>query len=124
MDGCVYYIRIAKGLLEGRGLKELILEYVLAESKYFMAREIENRSRDEISLSGYIVDTFEEAMWCLLNTDNYKNCILLAANFGRDTDTVATVAGGLTGIMYGYESIPKEWIDKLQAKDIIVDTLF
>ncbi len=100
------------------------MENVPVESNYFMAREIENRSRDEISSSGYVVDTFEAAMWCLQNTDNYKECILLAANLGRDTDTVAAVAGGLAGIMYGYESIPKEWIDKLQAKDVIDATLF
>ena len=78
MNGCVYYIHIAKGLLEGRDLKELILEYVPEDSIYSMAREIENKSRDEISSSGYVVDTFVAAMWCLLNTDNYKDCILLA----------------------------------------------
>ncbi len=124
MNGCVYYIHIAKGLLEGRDLKELILEYVPDGSIYSMAREIENKSRDEISSSGYVVDTFVAAMWCLLNTDNYKDCILLAANLGSDTDTVAAVAGGLAGIMYGYESIPKEWIETLQEKQVIDDTLF
>lgn len=124
MEGCVYYVRIAKGLLEGNDLRSLIEEIVPVDSKYFMLREIEDRGRDEISSSGYIVDTFEAAVWCLLNTDNYKDCILLAANLGRDTDTVAAVAGGLAGIMYGYESIPKEWIDKLQAKDVIERTLF
>ncbi len=124
MNGCVYYIHIAQGLLQGRNLKELIMEFVPAESHYFMAREIESKSRDEISSSGYVVDTFEAAMWCLLHTDNYKDCILLAVNLGRDTDTVAAVAGGLAGIMYGYESIPKEWIHKLQGKDVIEKTLF
>lgn len=124
MNGCVYYIHIAKGLLEGRDLKELILEYVPEDSIYSMAREIENKSRDEISSSGYVVDTFVAAMWCLLNTDNYKDCILLASNLGSDTDTVAAVAGGLAGIMYGYESIPKEWIETLQEKQVIDDTLF
>lgn len=41
------------------------------------------------------------AMWCLLTTDNYRECILKAVNLGSDTDTTAAVAGGLAGIMYG-----------------------
>lgn len=35
------------------------------------------------------------AMWCLLTTDNYRDCILKAVNLGSDTDTTAAVAGGL-----------------------------
>ena len=49
------------------------------------------------------------AIWCLLNTEDYKSCILKAMNLGNDTDTVGAVAGGLAGIKYGYESIPEEW---------------
>jgi ADP-ribosylglycohydrolase len=33
----------------------------------------------------------------LLNTDNYKDCVLKAVNLGEDTDTVGAVAGGLAG---------------------------
>lgn len=34
----------------------------------------------------------------------------LVANMGRDTDTMAVVAGRLAGIMYGYDSIQNRWI--------------
>ena len=77
---------------------------------------------DEIKSSGFVVDTLEAAIWCLLNTDNYKDCVLKAVNLGDDTDTVAAVAGGLAGIAYGFDcerGIPKEWYDALQAKDMI-----
>ena len=30
----------------------------------------------------------------------------MAANLGHDTDTVGAAAGGLAGIIYGYEAIP------------------
>lgn len=56
-----------------------------------------------IKSSGYVVDTLEAAIWCLLNTDSYKYCVLKAVNLGEDTDTVAAVAGGLAGILYGYD---------------------
>ena len=40
------------------------------------------------------------------------------------TDTIAAIAGGLAGIIYGYDSIPKDWIEKLQRKDLIEECLF
>ena len=61
-----------------------------------------------VGSSGYVVDTFVAAMWCLLTTDNYRDCVLKAVNLGSDTDTTAAVAGGLAGIMYGLEGIPDE----------------
>lgn len=42
-----------------------------------------------------------------------------AVNLGDDTDTIGAVAGGLAGLSYGYESIPKEWLDVIVKKDWI-----
>ena len=50
-----------------------------------------------IKSSGYVIDTLEASIWCLLNSSNYKDCVLKAVNLGEDTDTVAAVAGGLAG---------------------------
>ncbi len=66
-------------------------------------------SVNAIKSSGYVVDTLEAAIWCLLNTDSYESCVLKAVNLGEDTDTVAAVAGGLAGALYGYKAIPREW---------------
>ena len=74
-----------------------------------------------IKSSGYVVDTLESAIWCLLNTDSYTQCVLKAVNLGEDTDTVAAVAGGLAGILYGYEQIPTAWINVLAKKQEIID---
>ena len=38
---------------------------------------------------------------------------------GGDTDTVAAVAGGLAGIVYGKDNIPKEWMRDLRNKELI-----
>jgi ADP-ribosylglycohydrolase len=42
-----------------------------------------------------------------------------AVNLGNDTDTVGAVAGGIAGLAYGYENIPKEWLDVIVKKDWI-----
>lgn len=72
--------------------------------------------KDEIRSRGYVVDTLEAAIWCFLNTDNYKECVLKAVNLGEDTDTVGAVAGGLAGLYYGYKAIPKEWLEIIPKK--------
>ena len=74
---------------------------------------------NEIKSSGYVVHTLEAAVWCLLNSASYEECVLKAVNLGDDTDTVGAVAGGLAGLAYGYENIPKEWLDVIVKKDWI-----
>ena len=43
----------------------------------------------------------------------------MAVNLGEDTDTVAAIAGGLAGALYGYNSIPEEWLNDLIKTDEI-----
>lgn len=74
---------------------------------------------ETIRSGGYVVDTLEAALWCLLTTENYRDCVLKAVNLGRDTDTVAAVAGGLAGVLYGAEDIPEEWLDGLIRREAI-----
>lgn len=74
---------------------------------------------DEIASSGYVVHTLEAALWCLLNTVDYKTLALKAVNLGGDTDTTAAVAGGLAGMIYGVDGIPVEWLDTLKRRDYL-----
>ena len=82
-----------------------------------------NLEEDQIKSNGYVVYTLEAAIWCFLNTDNYKDCVLTAVNLGEDTDTVAAVAGGLAGVYYGLEDIPEEWIALLPKKEWIMELI-
>jgi ADP-ribosylglycohydrolase len=41
---------------------------------------------------------------------NPREAILTAVNFGRDTDCLAAVAGGLAGALRGIQEIPAEWV--------------
>ena len=74
-------------------------------------------SEDQIKSSGYVVDTLEAALWCYLNTNNYRDCVLKAVNLGHDADTVACVAGSIAGLYYG--NIPAEWINQIRNKRLI-----
>lgn len=93
------------------------------ELKYYQRlNEIENLfnlSEKDIHSTGYVVDTLEAAVWCFMTTGNYKDCVLKAVNLGEDTDTIGALAGGLAGCYYGYENIPKDWLNVIAKREWI-----
>ena len=107
-DGLKYYGRDIRNLTEMSHLGRL-----------FHLSEFKDTKEDMIKTSGYVIDSIEAAVWCLITTDSYKECMLKAVNLGDDTDTVAAIAGGLAGLYYGYESIPEEWLKVLQKREWI-----
>ena len=55
--------------------------------------------------------------WVIMeNTKSYGECLLKAVNLGKDTDTVAAIAGGLAGLYYGVENIPPEWLEVIARR--------
>lgn len=71
--------------------------------------------------SGYVLDSLESSIWCLLNSHTYKDAVLQAVNLGEDTDTTGAITGGLAGLLYGYESIPTEWVNHIARKEDIIE---
>ncbi|HWB03552.1 MAG TPA: ADP-ribosylglycohydrolase family protein [Verrucomicrobiales bacterium] len=71
----------------------------------------------EIRSGGYVMETLTASLWCLLTTNSFSECVLKAVNLGGDTDTTGCVAGGLAGVYYGLDSIPREWMDTLARKE-------
>lgn len=83
--------------------------------------EIKNTPESDLATSGYVVDTYDAAMWAFWNTDNFRDCILAAANLCGDADTIAAVAGQVAGAWYGFSSIPTEWVEKLAKIDELIE---
>jgi ADP-ribosylglycohydrolase len=50
------------------------------------------------------------ALYCLFqNPDDYDQCVLMAANTDGDSDTIASIAGGVSGAFHGLSAIPGVW---------------
>jgi len=93
----------------------------LLEFDRLLDGNIYDLDEDEIESGGYVVDTLEASIWCLLTTDMYADAVLKAVNLGEDTDTTGVVTGGLAGILYRYDKIPNDWIEVLARKEEIAD---
>lgn len=66
---------------------------------------------------GYVVNCLQAALWAVLSSSSYREATLKAVNLGDDTDTTACVAGGLAGLVFGLDAIPKEWIKALARSE-------
>jgi ADP-ribosylglycohydrolase len=56
------------------------------------------------------IDCFICSLVCFCyNFKNPKDALIMAANLGGDTDTIAKLVGDLMGATYGTEWIPEEW---------------
>lgn len=66
----------------------------------------------------YADETFALAYFCILRYPNdYKKAIQTAVNITGDSDSVASVAGGILGARLGIDAIPVSWIEALKEKE-------
>lgn len=65
---------------------------------------------ENLTGSGYVVESLESALWCFLNSGSFEEAVLLAANIGNDADTTAAVCGQIAGAFYGISGIPRKWL--------------
>lgn len=69
-----------------------------------------------VAPTGYVVNTWSNAIECIINTESFEEAIVEAVNRGGDADTVAAITGGLAGAYYGFENIPERWVIRLDLK--------
>jgi len=126
MEACVILVHIAKRLLNGETI-ENILPTLQYEKPFERLSTIDKLDISRIKSSGYVVDTLEAALWAVSHKGDWSKCfkndVLAAVNLGDDTDTVAAIAGGLAGIIYGLEA-DQEWVDALVNKEAIISCLW
>ncbi|HYG16294.1 MAG TPA: ADP-ribosylglycohydrolase family protein [Bacteroidia bacterium] len=133
---CFYYVEFALKLMKGEKPQQAFINnksvseyysalninsFEIARLDNLLIKDIYQFSDEQIKSSGYVIDSLEAAIWCLLTTHTYKEAVLRAVNLGEDTDTVAAITGGLAGIYYGFDSIPDEWLIVLAKAPEISD---
>ena len=134
---CFYYLEFAREIRLGKDKFEIyqklqteIPEFLNSlsidqhEISFFnrlLKDDISELAEHEISSSGYVLHSLESSIWCLLTTDNYKEATLKAVNLGEDTDTTAAITGGLAGLLYGFDTIPENWVEQLARREDIQD---
>ncbi len=128
--GCYIYVRYVMNLLHGNNKFSALSQVRNLDYSMFSTDTLERYHRffeadymkltiDDIRSTGYIVDSLEAALWCFLQSNSFKECVIATTNIGGDTDTIGAIAGALAGIFYGYNNIPKEYLEDLRKRDYL-----
>ncbi len=124
---CALYCLWARRLLDGYRIEEayrLAVEKLRGiydkDSDYYSELEWSIRPDDPAvgNGGGYVIDSFRSVRM-VMQYDTFEMTLKKAVSLGNDTDTTAAIAGGLAGIYYGLNNIPKRWFDELRAKDLV-----
>ena len=130
--GCYIYVRLVMFLLNGKDKYSAYsmtkcVDYTMfsEETQQVYSRLIkEDISKlvvNDIKSTGYVVDSLEAAIWVMLKSESFTEAIIGAVNLGDDTDTIGALTGALAGIIYGYDAIPENWLEKIARKDYLLD---
>ena len=137
---CFIYLEVALNILKGEQPVDAYLHGIERVNQYFQENNLLDQKEldilapilsgslidlpiSEIHGTGYVVHTLEAAIWILIHTKTYAAAVLTAVNLGNDTDTTATVTGGLAGMHYGWKEIPAEWLNILAGKERIEELI-
>ena len=128
---CALYCLWARAILNGANIQtgwdEAVLKlrnYVQDKPQDLEQLEIHIRpdELEHVTGSGYVVDCLKSAKFALQQT-TYQDVIKTAIALGRDTDTTACVAGGIAGLYFGLNAIPKQWFAQLRGKELVESLL-
>jgi len=133
IDACRYMGGIIAGAVNGES-KEKILSGCyspfegLWENKphckaisEVAAGSFKKKNPPEIKGTGYVVHSFEAALWAFYKSTTFEEGCLMAVNLGDDADTTGAIYGQIAGAYYGADAIPKKWLDVLTMKELIED---
>lgn len=106
-----------------------IMEYLKCTDSEYKAlhrliySDLAKLPEEEIDSGGYVVSSLEASIWCLLNTDSFRDAVLKAVNLGDDSDTTGAITGGLAALLYGVDSILQDWISQLKKPELFEDMI-
>lgn len=132
----LWCVAIRHAVLTGQLDVRAGLQLLPAERASVWLERIETAERSrprDFTRNGWVVEAFQGA-WSAIHyaglsaagPAHLRAALEEAVRGGRDTDTVAAIAGGLLGAAYGYTAAPFEWRQRLhgwpglRARDLMV----
>ncbi|KAH3759142.1 ADP-ribosylglycohydrolase family protein [Pelomyxa schiedti] len=68
-------------------------------------------------IGSYAMDGLCMALHCIWTTNSFEEAIIKSANLCGDADSVTSVTGQMAGALYGANTIPQDWMNKVMQWD-------
>lgn len=86
------------------------------------AKDLEPEKAISIIGEGWIAEeALAISLYCSLIEADFKKSLALSVNHDGDSDSTGSICGNILGAHYGFHVIPKEWMDVLELKELIVE---
>lgn len=73
------------------------------------------KAMDELGYTGFALEAVPTSIYCFAAVpDDFAESVLLAANAGGDTDSIAAMTGALGGAHLGIGGIPPHWVEGVE----------
>lgn len=82
----------------------------------YQSDDIAKLDLDETYSIGYTLRTLAAALWCYWHADSFESGLIAVINEGGDADTNGAIACAILGAKYGYDAIPRYYIDNLHRE--------
>jgi len=131
VDACRYMGALIVGAVSGYSKEQLLSPQFSQLEQYWelspLTREIHTiangsfheKMPPEIQGTGYVLESFEAALWAFARTETFEEGCLAAVNLGNDADTTGAIYGQLAGAYYGVGALPEEWKNMIVQRELI-----
>ena len=86
------------------------------------AAELELSQTPELELSKTVAASLPYALYSFLtNQRSFKDCVYCAVLQGGERDTMGAMAGALSGAYLGGKAIPKDWVSRVENREVLED---
>lgn len=118
-EACVFWsLAIRHAILTGElALREQLA--VLSEESQqkwsALLDAAEAKEPHEFENNGWVVSSVQAAWSAIVRGDGLPDTLERAVRAGYDTDTIAAIAGSLSGAVHGATAVPREWREELHG---------
>ena len=109
----VEFLRSQAMEIQGDELRARIEAVIEGIASQRSAEEFADSQGWSRGISGYINQTVPTALYCWAQAKDFRQSVTSAIRLGGDTDTVAAIAGAVSGANLGVEQLPQSWIESL-----------
>ena len=128
--GAAYLIKLAlDGTSPDKMIPELLdftsgisdeFDEAILKVKECLNWEDEEKALDHLGEGWIGEEAVALAMYCFLRYPNdYRKVVLRGANTNGDSDSIACIAGSISGAFLGIKAIPQEWIKEIEKTEYL-----
>ncbi|NIM91366.1 MAG: hypothetical protein GTO17_10515 [Candidatus Aminicenantes bacterium] len=73
--------------------------------------------------SGYVLASVMTSLYMFFSSQNFEQALTDTVMLGGDTDTTGAMTGQMCGALYGFEKIPRRWLENLVSFESLEDRI-